>query len=367
MTAVEDQYCFKVQWFDPQADLLRTYELTFYPRDNSVAMFDPKAHRAFLKRTQYFDLRMDDLHIGGNVTVHSRQLKIMDYGDAYTRRVLESNKSRTLGIIKPDVYSNLGLILKGIYENGMVCGKLQMVKMSLQQAQAFSNLAKLPPASASHLSSDVVLVMEIVGKNACQQWQEMIGAIRAQMAADDIKNCAHGSASLEDVEAELDFFFGPNAKWPTTALFNNCTLCVIRPHIVQQGLLGDVLHRILSEGFEISAMKMWHMDKVTVEEFLDVYRGVLPEYQMIIDHMCVGPSVVLEVRQKEAVESFRQLVGYHDPEVSKHLRGDTLRAQFGIDRVRNAVHCTDLPEDGLLEVEYFFNMLYNRGEPGRKN
>ena len=30
----------------------------------------------------------------------------------------------------------------------------------------------------------------------------------------------------------------------------------------------------------------------------------------------------------------------------------TLRAQYGLDRVRNAVHCTDLPEDGLLEVEH---------------
>lgn len=33
------------------------------------------------------------------------------------------------------------------------------------------------------------------------------------------------------------------------------------------------------------------------------------------------------------------------------------RAKFGLDRVRNAVHCTDLPEDGVVESEYFFNIL----------
>jgi hypothetical protein len=33
------------------------------------------------------------------------------------------------------------------------------------------------------------------------------------------------------------------------------------------------------------------------------------------------------------------------------------RAKFGLDRVRNAVHCTDLPEDGTLECEYFFKIL----------
>lgn len=37
-------------------------------------------------------------------------------------------------------------------------------------------------------------------------------------------------------------------------------------------------------------------------------------------------------------------------EIARHLRPRTLRALFGVDKVRNAVHCTDLPEDGLLEV-----------------
>lgn len=32
-------------------------------------------------------------------------------------------------------------------------------------------------------------------------------------------------------------------------------------------------------------------------------------------------------------------------------------AKFGFDRVKNAVHCTDLPEDGVLEVKYFFESL----------
>jgi len=185
------------------------------------------------------------------------------------------------------------------------------------------------------------------------------------LGQDSVKNAVHGSGSTEEAARELEFFFGQKAKWPTTALFNNCTLCVIRPHVLQDGLAGEVINRILQEGFEISAMRLWHMDKVSVEEFLDVYRGVLPEYQMMVDQMCVGPCIVLEVRQEKAVEAFRRLVGYHDPEVSKHLRPGTLRADFGVDRVRNAVHCTDLPEDGLLEVEYFFNMLYNREQHAR--
>ena len=39
MTVVkEERYVFKVEWFDKQADLIREYLLTFFPKDNSVEM-----------------------------------------------------------------------------------------------------------------------------------------------------------------------------------------------------------------------------------------------------------------------------------------------------------------------------------------
>ena len=41
---------------------------------------------------------------------------------------------------------------------------------------------------------------------------------------------------------------------------------------------------------------------------------------------------------------------YKLQEIARHLRPRTLRAQFGRTKIENAVHCTDLPEDGLLEV-----------------
>ena len=45
------------------------------------------------------------------------------------------------------------------------------------------------------------------------------------------------------------------------------------------------------------------------------------------------------------------LIGYYFlQEICRHLRPNTLRAKYGFDKVQNAVHCTDLPEDGTLEV-----------------
>ena len=72
--------------------------------------------------------------------------------------------------------------------------------------------------------------------------------------------------------------------------------------------------------------------------------------------MTTGPCIAMEIRQENAVKSFRELCGPMDPEIAKNLRPNTIRARFGTDRIRNAIHCTDLPEDGVLESEYFFSI-----------
>jgi nucleoside-diphosphate kinase len=143
----------------------------------------------------------------------------------------------------------------------------------------------------------------------------------------------------------------------STAVLNNCSLCIIKPHIVKDGLLGQVIDEILQAGFEISAAELFYLSRKVIEEFYDVYKGVLPEYLPIIEHFSNGPSVALEIRQENAVASFREFAGPNDPEIAKYLKPESLRAKFGLDKVKNAIHCTDLPEDGTLECEYFFSIL----------
>ena len=111
----------------------------------------------------------------------------------------------------------------------------------------------------------------------------------------------------------------------TTAVLNNCTLCIIKPHAIKEGLAGQIIDTILSEGFEISAMEMFNLSRPVIEEFYDVYKGVLPEYVPLIEHMSNGPIIALEVRQQSVVTAFRDLCGPHDPEIAKHLRPNTIR------------------------------------------
>jgi nucleoside-diphosphate kinase len=210
--------------------------------------------------------------------------------------------------------------------------------------------------------------MELIADGGIKGWRSFIGptntqkakeeapdSIRARFGTDGTKNAAHGSDSAESAARELAFFFGQGMK--TTAVLNNCTLCLIKPHIIREKKLGQVLGAIIGAGFEISAMELFNLSRAVVEEFYSVYKGVLPEYLPIIEHISNGPCVLLEVRQENAVSSFRDFVGPTDPEIGKYLAPESLRAKFGSDRVKNVVHCTDLPEDGVLECEYFFSRL----------
>ena len=138
------------------------------------------------------------------------------------------------------------------------------------------------------------------------------------------------------------------------------TLGIIKPHAVADGVAGLVLD-IVSENFGISALRMCTMDKAAAAEFYEVYKGVLAigEFTALVDELTSGPCLAFEVADRDGPsdsvdESFRELCGPMDPELARVLRPKSIRAQIGLNKIRNGVHCTDLAEDGQLEVGYWF-------------
>ncbi|XP_030583683.1 nucleoside diphosphate kinase homolog 7 isoform X1 [Archocentrus centrarchus] len=370
----EDRYTFLAEWYDPTAALLRRYQLFYYPRDGSVEMFDVKNQRIFLRRTKY-DIHQEDLFIGGRVNVFSRQLNLIDYGDQYTANKLGSKKERTLALIKPDVITKIGDVLELIHSSNLIVTKAKMTKLTWSQAADFYAEHQTKPFFnnlVQFVSSGPVVAMELMGDEAMSIWRRLLGpadsaaarreapqSVRARFGTDGIKNVGHGSDSLAAAAREIEFFFpstighGPS----NTAVFTDCTCCIIKPHVISEGVTGKILNSISAAGFEVSALQMFNMDRANAEEFYEVYKGVVTEYPSMVTELCSGPCMVLEIHGTDAPQTFREFCGPADPEIARHLRPTTLRALYGKDKVKNAVHCTDLPEDGVLEVQYFFKIL----------
>jgi len=344
--------------------------------DNSIEMYDKKMCRVFLKRVEVPAIKLSDFYLGAKVTIFSRVMLVCEYGDVATQMKQVVERESTFAMIKPDSYQNMGKIIDAIQAEGFQINKMKMSKFTKETAEKFyaEHVGRdFFPNLQEFMASDVCIGMELIADNAISKWRKFIGptntavakaeapnSIRGLFGTDGTKNAVHGSDSPTSAAREIDFWFGgdPSTRpMQTTAVMNNCSLCIIKPHIIKNGQAGQVIDMILQGGFEISACEMFSMSRPMIEEFYGVYKGVLPEYLPLIEHISNGPTIMLEIRQEDAVAAFREFVGPYDPEIAKHLRSNTMRAKFGQDRVKNAVHCTDLPEDGGLECQYFFDIL----------
>ena len=373
MAQADERYAFIAEWYDGHAALVRKYQFLYYPLDSTIEMFDIKNRRIFLKRSKFEQMTLKDLYIGAIVNVHARQLKITDYADQFTKNKLETTTSKTYAMIKPDAVNRAGDILNVIHQNDFVIGQMKKLQLTTDQAARFYAEHEGKPffeKLLNFMTSGPVVAMELIGVNSIRRWRELLGptnslkakeeaptSIRAVFGTDGTKNACHGSDSDESSAREIDFFFGNNSP-KAAAQFKDCTLAVIKPHAVADGLAGKIISAIQKEGFNISTLRMFSLEKANAEEFFEIYKGVVTEYSAMVEQLCSGRCIAMEITHSEDVATlFREFVGPSDPEIARHLRSHTLRAKFGIDKIQNAMHCTDLPDDGVLEVEYFFKIL----------
>ena len=372
---MEERYAFLAEWYDPNAALIRKYQLLYYTKDNTCEMFDIKNKRLFLKRSVVDNMSLQDLFIGSVVNVHSRQLSIVGFGDDFTTRKLKEKKEKTLAIIKPDCISKMGEILQLVHSNGLRICNMRMVKLSIKDAQEFYREHEGKPFFddlVRFMTEGPILVAELTGEGAVSKWRALLGptnsaearreapdSIRALFGTDNTRNACHGSGSIVSAGRESEFFFGPKCSGRSTSRMQNSTLAIIKPHAVLAGITGDIIKAITSANFKILAVSLFNMEKVNAEEFYEVYKGVVAEYSSMVTELCSGPCVAMEIgsESEDVHREFRTFVGPVDPEIARHLRPQTLRALYGKDKIKNALHCTDLPDDCSLEVEYFFSIL----------
>jgi len=376
-----DRMAFIAEYFDAQASLIKRYLLKFYLADHSLELYDLKANKRFMKRTAIEGIRAKDLFVGSMLNILAKQYTVVDYADEYTRRIMAPKSQRTFAMIKPDAMKSMGCIITHIYKAGFRISRARMVQIPECSAREFYKEHKdkaFYNTLVKYVTSSPALAMELVGENAVYNWRQVIGptdsnkaretapeSVRARYGTDGTYNAAHGSDSMDSAARELELFFPPTRSGkeafplPPLVTFKNSTCCVVKPHIIKNGLLGEVVNLIVDNGFNITAFQAFYMGNADAAEFYEVYKGVVAEYPDMVNHLLEGPCFAMEIssEDKDTPIRFREFVGPADPELARRLRPGTLRARFGKDKIHNAVHCTDLPEDGLLEVEYFFKIL----------
>lgn len=130
---------------------------------------------------------------------------------------------------------------------------------------------------------------------------------------------------------------------------------IVKPDAVQCGRIGAILDSAERAGFRILDLRMlrWSPDEASV--FYAMHRD-RPFFDGLVRFMTSGPIVAAVLERADAVQQLRALIG---PTDSTKAPAGTLRADFGTDERRNAVHASDSPENAGREIALLF------GLPGR--
>lgn len=128
------------------------------------------------------------------------------------------------------------------------------------------------------------------------------------------------------------------------------TFSIIKPDAVENNQIGDIEAYFESAGLHIVASKLIQLTPEQAREFYAVHKD-RPFYNDLVTYMTSGPVVVQVLEADDAVALNRQVMGATDP--AKASAG-TIRADFGTDIQRNAVHGSDSLENAKKEIAFFF-------------
>jgi nucleoside-diphosphate kinase len=132
------------------------------------------------------------------------------------------------------------------------------------------------------------------------------------------------------------------------------TLILVKPDGVRRGLVGEVISRIESKGYQITDLKLMNATRALLEEHYAEHKGK-PFFEPLVEFMLSGPIVAMVAEGERVIEGFRSLAGVTDPTVAAPgtIRGDLARDQ-GTKVVQNLVHGSDSTESANREIAIFF-------------
>jgi nucleoside-diphosphate kinase len=128
------------------------------------------------------------------------------------------------------------------------------------------------------------------------------------------------------------------------------TFGIVKPDAVAVGAIGGIIDLIEKSHLKIVGLRYLKMSQEQAQGFYAVHR-TRPFFGDLVRFMTSGPCVVMAIEGENAVAKYREVMGATD---SKKAASGTIRAKYGTDIEKNAVHGSDSPDNAKLELGFFF-------------
>lgn len=128
------------------------------------------------------------------------------------------------------------------------------------------------------------------------------------------------------------------------------TFLAIKPDGVQRGLVGEIVRRFETKGFNLVGLKMMKVSRELAEKHYDVHRDK-PFFAGLVDFITSAPVVAMVWEGDGVVASARKIIGATNP---LNAEPGTIRGDFGVSIGRNIIHGSDAVETAQREVALWF-------------
>ncbi|XP_033727947.1 thioredoxin domain-containing protein 3 homolog isoform X24 [Pecten maximus] len=268
---------------------------------------------------------------------------------------------RTLALIRPDAFKlHKEEVIQMINEAGFKIALQKEMLLTKEMAEDFYKEHKGQEyfdELVTRMSSGPLMALGLAREDAVEGWRGMLGpkeldkakeeapdSLRAKFAVDDVMiNQFHGSDSEDSAQKELEFFFPVQQ-----------TMAVIKPDAL--GTKDEIIEKVHEAGFKIAARKETTLSMEIAKEFYSDHKDK-DYYNDLVEHMASGPTMFMVLSREDAVDGWRSLIGPTDPEKAKEDSPESLRALYGGDILKNAVHGSSNTERAKDHIQKIFGDL----------
>ena len=131
------------------------------------------------------------------------------------------------------------------------------------------------------------------------------------------------------------------------------TVCIVKPDAVLAGLTDRVLGAAEEDGFYIVRKAEKRLTPARARAFYAHLEGT-NLFRPACEFLSSGPVVCAVLSKVNAVSQWKQRVGPTDPVVAREVDPSSIRAQLGVDTLRNVVHASSSVIDAAREKQFLF-------------
>lgn len=128
------------------------------------------------------------------------------------------------------------------------------------------------------------------------------------------------------------------------------TFLMVKPDGVQRGLIGEIVNRFESKGYQLVGGKLMTISQELAEQHYGEHKE-RPFFGELVDFITSGPVFAMVWEGENVISTARLMMGATNP---KESAPGTIRGDFAVTVGKNIIHGSDSPESAEREIGLFF-------------